>query len=93
MFEQSGRSLREVAADLGIHESTLRTWWNRERRMRQKKNVTPTKGALVDKGEGPEAEIARLRKLVVELEKRTARLEMEKSILKKAAAFFAKESE
>lgn len=72
------RSIREVAKDLDLTETALREW---------------VKRAEVDAGDGPanalttaeREELARLRKQV-------KRLEMEREILKKAAAFFAKEN-
>ena len=72
------RSIGQVATDLGLTDSGLREWVRR---------------ADVDAGEGPPgalttAEQEELR----ELRKRVKRLEMEREILKKAAAFFAKES-
>jgi transposase len=73
----SGKSIPRIAKDLGIAEQTLRNW---------------SKQAAIDKGGGETGaltseerqELARLRR-----ENRT--LEMERDILKKAAAFFAKE--
>ena len=68
----------EVAKELGIAKGTLWKWCKRLEGAGAK--VEP-----VDTPESPEEELKRLRKKVRELE-------MEKEILKKAAAFFAKES-
>jgi transposase len=69
-----------AAKDLGIHESLLRSW----------AKAQATQGADAFRGHGRkaalEAEIARLQR-----ENRT--LLMERDILKKAAAFFAKENQ
>jgi len=71
-----GRSIVSVAASLGIGESTLGSWVQRAR---------------VDRGEreglttGERAELAQLRREV-------ARLRMERDLLKRATAFWVKES-
>jgi transposase len=75
---QGGRSFREVADDLGIDQSSLRHWV----RLARAGGVTP-----------PEALVALdPAKRIRELEAENARLRMEREILKKAAAFFARES-
>lgn len=73
----SGNSIRQVARDLGCSNQALRTW---------------IKQATVDAGKAEGLttdERAELR----ELRKRVRTLEMEREVLKKAAAFFARESE
>jgi transposase len=75
---QGGRSFKQVADDLGIDPSSLRHWV----RLARAAGVTPPQ-ALVD---------ADPAKRVRELEAEVARLKMERESLKKAAAFFAKES-
>ncbi len=78
LVEQSDKSLRQVAADLGLSTESLRRW---------------VLQAKTDAGQGPASaltseerdELRRLRREVVTLR-------MEREILKKAAAFFAKET-
>ena len=76
LVRSSGRPVKEIAADLGVSEQTLRNW---------------VFAAQVDAGEregltGDErAELAALRRKVKVLEQ-------EREILKKAAAWFAKET-
>lgn len=72
-----GLSVAKVAGDLGIYESSLANW---------------VKQAKVDRGSGPPGaltsdELAELR----QLRKEVKVLREEREILKKAAAFFAKE--
>jgi transposase len=77
LAQTSGRSRREVAADLGIGLSTLRNWIDRrrERQMEQ-----PPEGRQEDMA----AELKRLRR-------ENEGLRQEREILKRATAFFAKE--
>jgi len=73
-----GRSISQVAVDLDLTETALREW---------------VKGAAVDAGRGsPEMLTTLERGELNELRRRVKRLEMEREILKKAAAFFAKEN-
>lgn len=67
----------EAARNLGVNLGTLKFWLKQYRRG----------GNVIDP-----VEQADLRKKNAELERENARLRMERDILKKAAAFFAKES-
>lgn len=75
---KNGQSLAAVSATLGVVQQTLHNWVKADRA-----------GKLVGAGAKPvspeQMELARLRAEV-------ARLKMERDILKKAAAYFAKES-
>ena len=73
------RSVGQVARDLDLTETALREWVKRL----EDQAVAPAAGALTA---AERDELLRLRKQV-------KRLEMEREILKKAAAFFARESE
>lgn len=73
----SGRSRREIAADLGIGLSTLRHWIDR----RREHEIDHPPG---DRREDMAAELKRLRR-------ENEILRQERDILKRATAFFAKE--
>ena len=73
-----GKSLPQVARDLDLTESSLRTWVDRAR-------------ADVGKGK-PGVLTSAEREELAELRKEVRILRMERDILNKAAAFFAKEN-
>ena len=77
LAETSGQSIRQVAMDLGMSNETLSRWLREDR-------SSATGGGTLSGAE--RAELAELRR-------RVKVLETEKEILRKAAAFFAQESE
>ncbi len=79
LVTQRGVAVAQAARDLDVVESVLRRWM-RELSQDPRK-AFPGKGVMKPE----QAEIDRLRKEV-------AKLKMERDILKKAAAYFAKES-
>lgn len=79
MLEESGRPQREVAKELGIAGSTLSKW------RRQYKAGEFSTAPTLKVQSSSDREIARL---TAELKRKTLEVE----ILKKATAFFAKES-
>lgn len=76
LVRSSDRPLRHVARELGVNHETLRNWV----KIAQRAEATPSDAAPT----GSEDELRALRK-------RVAELELEKDILRKAAAYFAKE--
>lgn len=72
------RTIGQVARDLDLTETALREW---------------VKQAEINAGKAPKGELTSAeRDELTELRRRVKRLEMEREILKKAAAFFAKEN-
>ena len=75
---REGRPVSEVARDLDVHRSLLDSWVRREK---------------IDAGKGPPGALTTVeRQELAELRKKVKLLEMERALLKKAAAFFAKEN-
>lgn len=76
LVTQRGVSVAQTARDLDVHENVLRKWVREASADPQ--HAFPGQGVM-------KAEIERLRKEV-------AKLKMERDILKKAAAYFARDS-
>jgi transposase len=75
---RAGRTPRELADSLGVSEQTLRNWRRQDQRDRHERDD----GLTSDERE----ELRRLRR-------ENARLKQERDLLKRAAAFFAAETE
>ena len=79
LIQRSGKSVGNVALELGIGETAPRRW---------------VEQAEVEADRGPEGALKRTeREELVELSSENQRLLLEQEILKKATAFFAKKSE
>ena len=78
LIRTSGKSIGAVSRDLDLTETAVRAW---------------VQQAEVDSGRGPTGALTTAeREELAQLRKRVKTLEMEREILKKATAFFAKES-
>ena len=78
LVRESGRGVGEIARDLGVWETVLRRWM---------------KQAEIDEGRGPEGALTtEEREELRKLRRENKQLLMEREILKKATAFFAKQS-
>lgn len=80
LLESSKKTLRQVSVELGISESNLYNW--RKEFQTKQGEAFPNKPQLDER----ELELRHLKARVAELEE-------EREILKKAAAFFARESQ
>ena len=77
LIQRSGKSIGQVAVELGIGQTALRRW---------------VAQAEVEAGRGPEGALKRSeREELAELRRENQRLRLEREILKKATAFFARE--
>jgi len=78
LVKESDKSIGEIARDMDLTDSVLRNW---------------VKQARIDSGGGSEAEPTTTeREEIRRLRREVRQLKMEREILKKATAFFAKES-
>jgi transposase len=82
LVNESGYSVREAAKQLGVAPTTLWSWLT-DRGMNKLRNEARQR----ELGDDP----AVLKVRIKELEQHVQRLEMEKEILKKATAYFARE--
>ncbi len=78
LIVEEGKSLAEVSRDLDVHASVVGSW---------------VKRAEIDRGRGPPGALNTAeREELARLKKENRELRMERELLKKAAAFFAKEN-
>lgn len=85
LSQEAGKSVKEVASDLGVSTASLCNW-------RHKSGVsTPRSGAEAESLRQLRLELEQARRENRQLEKEKKLAEMERDILKKAAAFFARD--
>ena len=99
LLQRSDRTLNGVAVDLGIEPKTLRAWYNKAEMAKKGKlplaqrKASSSSSMTISDPPTDKERIAQLERELEVLRKKNAELEMDRAILKKAAAFFAKESE
>jgi transposase-like protein len=96
LFARGDRTMHKVAHDLGVPLSTFQHWYRSDMAKKGKKKppLSPAaRSAVLSTNETADEKVARLEREVAALRARNAELEEDRAILKKAAAFFAKESE
>ena len=77
LLTESGKPLQQVAAELGVHANQLRGWRN--------EHLAAGSAEALARQKAEAAELARLRR-------ENKRLEQENEILKRAAAFLARQA-
>ena len=93
LLKTTDRPFSKVAQDLGVSVVTLREWYNRSvvpKKTRKRQEAEPAKPVGE---ETAERKLARLERENAALQREVESLRMDREILKKAAAFFVKESE
>jgi transposase len=93
LIRRGDRSFRALADALGVNSWTLRDWYKKDE-MAKKQKAGTKKVPLDEAAESgsEESELVRLKRENQRLLRENEALRMDREILKKAAAFFAKES-
>jgi len=93
LLERTDRTCKQVAESLGVPPATLRYWYDREMaRRRGKPKAVVGLAVPAPTAETAQQKLRRLERENAALRKENDDLKLDKEILKKAAAFFAKES-
>jgi len=93
LIGRGDRSIAQVARDLGVSHWTLRGWVKNEHMAKRKQKGSGKAAAADPATESPQQRLERLERENDRLRKENDSLRTDREILKKAAAFFAKESE
>ena len=93
LVRKGGRSINVIARDLGVNHWTLRGWCRREAMAKRKKAARAAPTPEPSGKEDARQKLKRLERENEKLRKENESLRTDREILKKAAAFFAKESE
>ena len=93
LCSRGDRSVKQVAADIGVNHWTLRDWYNKYEMTKRRKKKGTSSGEVPPSDETAEEKVKRLERGMARLQKENDQLRMDREILKKAAAFFAKENE
>ena len=93
LLKESDRSFKDVAESLGVSVWSLRGWYRLAEMAKKPKRGRPRKLPTLPAEETAEQKLARLERENASLRRENDSLRMDREILKKAAAFFAKENE
>lgn len=93
LCSRGDRTLKQVAADIGVNHWTLRDWYNKYEMTKKSKKKGTSSAGVPPANETAEGKVERLEREMARLQKENEQLRMDREILKKAAAFFAKENE
>jgi transposase len=93
LIRRGDRSIAQVGRDLGVSHWTLRDWVKNEHMAKRKQKGSGKAAAADPATESPQQRLERLERENDGLRKENDSLRTDREILKKAAAFFAKESE
>ena len=93
VMKGTDRSFGQLSEDLGVSTWTLRQWYKDSVVPKKSRKQRKAEAAKFHGEETPERKLARLERENAALQKENDSLRMDREILKKAAAFFAKESE
>ena len=92
LVRRGDRSIAQVARDLGVSHWTLRGWLKSENMAKRRKKASPPAIVANPTALSPQERLERLERENEKLRKENDSLRTDRAILKKAAAFFAKES-
>ena len=92
LLKRTDRSYRQVARDLGVSVWSLRQWYKDSEMPKKSRKLKPETAVQLG-NQSAEQRVIRLEGELQALRKENDSLRMDREILKKAAAFFAKESE
>jgi len=93
LIRRGDRTLAQIARDLGISHWTLRGWVQNDDMAKRKKKGSAKTAAVDPANESPQQRLEQLERENQRLRRENDSLRTDREILKKAAAFFAKESE
>ncbi len=93
LLKTTDRSFKQVSEDLGVSTWSLRQWYKDSGVPKKSRKQRKAASGKFPGEETPENKLARLERENAALQRENDSLRLDREILKKAAAFFAKESE
>ena len=93
LIRRGDRTVAQIARDLGVSHWTLRGWVQKDQMAKRTKKGSAKVAAVDPANESSQQRLERLERENERLRRENDSLRTDREILKKAAAFFAKESE